>query len=247
MRWLFATLAALALTLAPTPPRLVAQTTPDAPVRALLVTGVDYEGHLWRETAPALRNVLERENRCEVRIVEDPDFLASPTVFNYDVVILHFKNYAPLKHETEARDNLVNLVKQGKGLVCIHFASGAFEDWPEFVNLAGRVWDRKTGHDPFGPFTVHIVQPEHPITRNMPDFQAFDELYTCLVGDPSIEVLATARSKLTGEDHPMAFVLHYGSGRVFHTPLGHDVRSIETPGVAELLRRGCDWAAGRAP
>jgi uncharacterized protein len=216
-------------------------------VRVLIVTGADYEGHLWRETAPVIRKVLEQDKRFEVRIVEDPDFLASPAVDNYDVIFLHFKNYAPLAHEGAARENLANLVKQGKGLVLFHFACGAFENWPEFANLAGRVWDRKTAHDPRGPFSVKIVQPQHPMVREMPDFQADDELYTCLVGDRPVEVLAAARSKVTGKDHPMAFVFQYGKGRVFHTPLGHDVRAIEMPGVAELTRRGCLWVAGRQP
>ena len=216
-------------------------------IRVLIVTGVDYEGHHWRETAPAIRKVLEQDKRFEVRIVEDPDFLASPAVANYDVIFLHFKNYVPLPHEAAVRENLEKLVKQGKGLVLFHFACGAFEDWPEFADLAGRVWDRKTTHDPRGPFTVKIVEPQHPITQEMQEFQADDELYTCLVGDRPVEVLATARSKVTGKDHPMAFVFEYGKGRVFHTPLGHDVRAIEMPGVAELIRRGCRWAAGETP
>ncbi len=215
-------------------------------IRVLIITGVDYEGHPWRETAPAVRKILEQDKRFEVRIVEDPDFLASPAVSNYDVLLLHFKNYAPLAHEAAARENLANLVKQGKGLVLLHFACGAFEDWPEFANLAGRVWDRKTGHDPRGPYTVKIVR-QHPITRGMRDFQADDELYTCLIGDRSVDVLAVSRSKVTGKDHPMAFVFEYGKGRVFHTPLGHDVRAIELSGVAELLRRGSLWTAGREP
>jgi uncharacterized protein len=216
-------------------------------IRVLLVTGVDYRGHLWKETAPAIRKVLERDKRFDVRIIEDPDFLAAPAVSDYDVIFLHFKNYKPLAHATDVRENLAKLVKQGKGLVLFHFACGAFEDWPAFADLAGKVWDRKTSHDPRGPFTVKIVQPQHPITRGMLDFQADDELYTCLVGDRPVEVLATARSKVTGKDHPMAFAFAYGKGRVFHTPLGHDVRAIEMPGVAELIRRGCVWAAGRQP
>jgi type 1 glutamine amidotransferase len=220
---------------------------PKDAIRVLLVTGEDYEGHHWKETGPAIRKILEQDKRCDVRIVGDADFLASSTAAGYDVIVLHFKNYARLSHESEARENLKKLVEQGKGLVVLHFACGAFEDWPEFANLAGRVWDRKTGHDPRGPFTVNIVQPTHPIMQGLQAFQADDELYTCLIGDRPVDVLATARSKVTGKDHPMAFVFEYGKGRVFHTPLGHDVRAFEMPGVAELIRRGCLWTAHRQP
>ena len=104
-----------------------------------------------------------------------------------------------------------------------------------------------TEHGRFVDHHINIVQidRQHPITRNMRHFQADDELYTCLVGERPVHVLATARSKVTGKDHPMAFVFNYGKGRVFHTPLGHDVKAIQMPGVAEITRRGCIWAAGR--
>jgi uncharacterized protein len=184
-----------------------------------------------------------------VRIVEDPEFLASTAVADYDVIFLHFctENHKQFVREKQIRENLATLVKQGKGLVALHFACGAFEDWPEYANLVGKVWDRKNTHDPRGPFQVQIVQKEHSITRGMKDFQADDELYICLTGQRPVEVLATAHSKITNKDHPMAFVFEYGKGRVFHTPLGHDVRAIEMPGVAELLRRGCLWTAGKLP
>lgn len=215
-------------------------------IRVLVVTGVD-PAHDWRTTAPAVRRVLEKDKRLAVRIVEDHEFLASDALFDYDVLFLHFKDNRPIAREKQIRENLVSFVKGGKGLVVFHFACGAFESWPEFGNLAGKVWDRKTGHDPHGEFTVKIVEKEHPITRSTADFQTVDELYICLVGERPVEVLATARSKVTGRDHPMAFVFQYGKGRVFHTPLGHDVRAIEIPGVAELVRRGTVWAAGRQP
>ena len=35
----------------------------------------------------------------------------------------------------------------GKGLVLVHFACGAFQEWPEFVELAGRVFHSVLGHD----------------------------------------------------------------------------------------------------
>jgi uncharacterized protein len=218
-------------------------------IRVLLIAGPDPFGHDWTQTVPAIRKVLGADKRIEVR-VENPEFLASPAAADCDVIFLHFTDaQKPLVHKTEIHDNLAKLVREGKGLVVIHCTCTAFPDWPEFANLAGRVWNRDpvNSHDPRGPFTVKIVQPQHPIMQGMKDFQADDELYICLVGDRPIEVLTTARSKRTGKDHPMAFVLEYGKGRVFHIALGHDARAIEMPGVAELIRRGSAWAAGRPP
>jgi type 1 glutamine amidotransferase len=221
---------------------------PVKPTRVLLVTGVDYPGHLWKQTAPAIRDLLQQDKRLEVRIVEDLEFLASDVIFDYDVVFLHFKNYDPTKRAEQVQENLKRFVNQGGGLVLFHFACGAFEPWTEFVQIAGRVWDKnKRAHDPRGPFTVTIVDKEHPLTRGLGDFEADDELYTCLGGEPPIHMLATARSKVDGLDYPMAFVLEYGKGRVFHSPLGHDVKAITLPGPAELLCRGCLWAAGQEP
>jgi uncharacterized protein len=216
--------------------------------RVLLVTGVDPFGHNWRETTPVIRKVLEEDERLEVRIVEDPEFLASPAIHGYDVIIVHFSKDDHSSSQA-TRDNLMQFVKDGKGLVLLHAACTAFADWPEFVNLAGRVFngDLVHPHDPRGPFTVKIVRPQHPVTREMEGFEADDELFTCLAGDRPVEVLATARSKVTGKDHPMAFVLEYGKGRVFHTVLGHDARAIEIPAVAVLIRRGSVWAAGQQP
>ncbi|MBN1853526.1 MAG: ThuA domain-containing protein [Pirellulales bacterium] len=224
--------------------------TEETPIRVLVVTGVDYPGHPWKQTGPALRDLVEQDKRFDTRIIEDPEFLASDRLFDYDVVILHFKNYEPFKHEAKVRENLESFVKNGKGLMLLHFACGAFPNWPEFEQLAGKVWDEAmTGgyHDPRGPFSIQIVNKEHPITRGMNDLAADDELYFCLKGTRDVEVLATARSKITGKDHPMAFIFEYGTGRVFHTPLGHDVKAIQMPGVAELLRRATAWSAGRNP
>lgn len=217
------------------------------PIRVLSVTGVDSASHDWKERSAAISRILAEDKRFEVRVVEDPEFLAENDLFDYDVALLHFRNLKPLAREKQIKANLTSFVKQGKGLVVIHGASGAFPDWPEFRNLIGRVWGPKHGHDPRGPFAVKIVNTKHPITRTMTDFQTDDELYFGFAGDRPIKVLATVRSKLTGKDEPAAFVLQYGKGRVFHTPLGHDGKALLMPGVAELLRRGCAWAAGMPP
>jgi len=220
---------------------------PTDTIRVLLITGVDYPSHHWRMTAPAIREVLSQDKRFEVRIVETPEVLATDLIFDFDLLFLHFKNDDPLVREDVARTNLTRFVREGGGLTALHFACGAFEDWPEYGELVGRVWDRKNAHDPRGPFTVRITDAEHAITTGMEDFLTDDELYICLTGTQPITVLATAHSKVTGKQHPMAFVLKYGKGRVFHTSLGHDARAIQSPGAAELIRRGCAWVASREP
>ncbi len=200
-------------------------------------------GHLWKETGPAMRHLLQEDARFRLVIKEDPGFLAQPELTQFDLVVLMFKNYEPIAQEAVARENLARFVREGKGLVVAHLASGAFPDRPEFRNLVGRAQQKR--HDKRGPFTVKLVQPAHPITRGLSDFEADDELFIELAGERPIEVLATARSKITNQDHPMAFVLSYGQGRVFHPPLGHYVRALQVPGTAALLRRGAAWAAGR--
>jgi len=217
-------------------------------IRALIVTGIDHPAHKWWQTAPALAEVLQRDPRMQVHVVEDPHFLDSSALHRYDVVVLHFMNWKQPAPGVKARANLREFVHSGNGLFIVHFGCGAFQDWPEFRNLAGRVWDpKKRAHDPKGPFHVNITDVDHPITRGLQSFETDDELYTCLTGDCPIKVLATAHSKVDGKVYPMAFVLNYGKGRVFHSSLGHDIKAIRNPNVAELFRRGCAWAAGLSP
>jgi type 1 glutamine amidotransferase len=216
----------------------------DSPRRVLIVTGEDYPGHKWQETAPVLRGLLAKDPRLAVEVTEDLNFLRSPKLHDYAAVVMHFKNYDPNVPGPEGQANLDRFVREGGGLVLVHFACGAFQEWPEFEALAGRVWNPKLrGHDPRGKFRVEIVDREHPVTRGLQAFETTDELYTCLDGKTPIHVLAQSQSKVDQKQYPMAFVLQCGKGRVFHCPLGHDVTAFSEP-VGELFRRGCAWTAG---
>lgn len=226
-------------------PSVGTQSQVEQPVHCLIVTGEDYPGHKWRETAPVLKSALERRGRIKVDVAEDLNVLRTDRLGLYDVVVMHFKNYDPNVPGREGFENLQTFVRQGGGLVLVHFACGAFQEFKDdFVKIAGRVWDPQLrGHDPHGTFTVRIADPEHPITRGMKDFETTDELYTCLTGDIPIHQIAVARSKVDGKDYPMAFVFEVEKGRVFHCVLGHDTRAFEPSQVQELFEKGCLWAA----
>ena len=214
--------------------------------RVLLVTGIDYPGHLWRQTAPVLAELLSQDPRLSVFTVEDPCFLDSAAINTYDVIVLHFQNWERPGPGEKARENLRRFVESGKGLVLLHYACGAwYGEWPEFTNIAGRVWGgpKVRQHDPFGPFRVEIAKTAHPISQGLVDFDTRDELYTCLTGDHPIKVLAQAKSKVDGQYYPMAFISNYGKGRTFHCTLGHDAQALRVPMVHALFQHACVWAA----
>ena len=102
------------------------------------------------------------------------------------------------------------------------------------------------GHE----FLVETRAPEHPIMKGLPAGwrHASDELYAKMRGPAkNLTVLATAKAEPgkggTTENEPILMAIAFGKGRVFHTVLGHDVRSMSGLGFQVTLQRGTEWAA----
>ncbi|MBN1845691.1 MAG: DUF1080 domain-containing protein [Sedimentisphaerales bacterium] len=105
-------------------------------------------------------------------------------------------------------------------------------------------------HGQANPFPVTIRDGEHPITQGLPArwLHAKDELYSRLRGPArNLILLATGFQPTeqggTGREEPVLFTISYGSGRIFHTVLGHDPYSMSCVGFAVTLQRGAEWAA----
>ena len=218
--------------------------------RVLLLTGEDHH-HNWRETTPVVKAFLEEDPRLTVDVLDDLSKIATTDFSPYGAVIIHFKNDDPATPGRAAFDQIDQYVRDGGGLVLLHFACGAFEEFrDDYENLVGRVWWGPSSpggmrhHDPYGSFDVKATEVSHSITSEMKPFSTTDELYTCLIGDAQVEILATALSPVDAKTYPMALVRLPGSGRVFLSTLGHDVAAYKADGVQQMYRRATAWAAG---
>ena len=218
-----------------------------AKTKVLLITGDDVSGpHDWLSCAAATREVLKESGRFDVDVVGSPEVLANNANLK-DVGVIYFMMYnakTPTLSD-KGKENLLNFVKDGKGLVVTHLSSASFKEWPEFKALCGRTWVMGTsGHGPRGVFKAVVVDKASPITKGVDDFNQDDELYARLQGDVPIHVLLQAESDWSKKTEPLAFTLDYGKGRVFHHTFGHDAKAINTPEVKKLIVQGTAWAAG---
>jgi type 1 glutamine amidotransferase len=191
-----------------------------------------------------------------------------PDLTKYDVVL---SNYNGDSWSKDFQEDLEKTLKAGKiGLVIVHAANNSFGNWVEYNLMIGMGWrgeqygkrlkvdengkviivpkgqDQGSGHRYSGPFQITIRDDDHPITKGMPaEWMHFnDELYDNMRGPiENVHLLATAYSKGTNTNEPMIWTVSYGKGRVFHTPMGHDVGSMTCIGFQTTLARGTEWAA----
>ncbi len=191
-----------------------------------------------------------------------------PDLSKYDVVV---SNYNGAAWPKEFNESLESHLKDGKiGLVIVHAANNAFEGWNEYNQMIGMGWRSKNGGDRLyldekgervkvkknegdgsghrysGKFNVTVRDTKHPITKDMPGewLHNNDELYDNMRGPiANVNLLATAFSPGTKAHEPMIWTIDYGKGKVFHTPMGHDVNAMLCVGFQTTLSRGVEWAA----
>lgn len=217
-----------------------------APIKVLLIAGDDVAPyHDWREISEKTREVLAGSDRFDVKVSEDPLILESNAALkNYDVIVWTMFHRGTPEMTEQAKTNLMNFVKGGKGFYVQHLGSASFPQWDEFGKMCGRKWVMGTsGHNPRSVFEAKIANKNHPITKGMTNFKIFDELYSKLQGDTEIEVLVSAYSDFSEKEEPLVFTTPYGKGRCVQNAFGHDFKAIMNPSMQQLIRNGVEWAA----
>lgn len=201
----------------------------------------------------------------------EPTVPFPPDLSKYDVVVSNYNGQPWAEQFNKQLDERLKDGKLA--LVIVHAANNSFGGWKEYTQMVGMGWYGKNtgdrliidekgervlvpkdkgdgpGHRYTGKFPVTIRDGEHPVTKGMPKewMHNIDELYDNMRGPiQNVRILATAAAPMgkgTGVNEPMIWTVEYGKGRVFHTPMGHDVNAMKCVGFAATVQRGTEWAA----
>ncbi len=176
-----------------------------------------------------------------------------------DVLVLFAAEGASI--EGEQRANLEKFLKRGGGLVAVHDAvCGNDPQW--FKTIAGGAWEHKFSKWFEGDLAMYYQQVNHPITKDVSNFDFDDEIYYDLHMMPTAKILAASyapdkRNTRAGRVLPSVYdivpqiwsyenTLAGGSPyRAFVSIPGHNYKTFNLPHYRGLLLRGIAWAGRR--
>jgi type 1 glutamine amidotransferase len=143
-------------------------------------------------------------------------------------------------------ENLSAAVRSGVGLGGFHGGMGdAFRGATDYEWLVGGHF---VGHPHVGPYSVQVVQPEHPVVAGLEPAFDYDSEQYYLLTDPGNDVLATTEYTHDGQTcaMPVVWTKRWGQGRVFYSALGHKIGEFDQhPKVFEMTLAGLEWATRR--
>lgn len=231
-----------------TVPSLSAADSINTPIKTLIITGGhDYETNLFYRIFDGFSDITYQPAAHP----KAHEWLKSGQASQYDVVVL-YDMWQDINENAKA--DFINRLKEGKGLVVLHHALASYQNWPEYAKIVGgKYYLEKTvvggvekpmstyKHDV--TFKVKVLDPQHPVTRGVSDFEIHDETYNLFEVAPDVV-------QLLGTDEPtsgkvIGWAKTYESARVVYLQLGHDHLAWDNPAYKRLLNQAIRWSAKR--
>lgn len=123
----------------------------------------------------------------------------------------------------------------------MHVYQYVTEEWWDFTGAVSHV------HEDRRPFTVEVLEPNHPIMVNFPRSWRMPngELYMIVELKEGAHPLAYAYGVETATYHPVAWTYNYKGVPVFSSTLGHHDETMGHDVNLNLIASGVLWAAGK--
>ncbi|MAG92287.1 MAG: heme-binding domain-containing protein [Planctomycetaceae bacterium] len=227
-----------------------ADSKPQEPIRALLVTGGcchDYSRQKLILTkgisarAKVVWTVVQQGGtgtNAKIPLYEDPNWADG-----FDVVV-HNECFAAVS-DKEWVERILKPHREGLPALLIHCAMHSYrtgdDAWFEFVGV------QSPRHGAHYAYTVENQQSDHPIMQGFGRtwLAPKGELYYTIKLFPSARPLAHAKRQPDNEPQTCVWTNQYGKGRVFGTTIGHYNETMSEPQYLDLVTRGLLWSVDR--
>lgn len=156
--------------------------------------------------------------------------------------------------EAELKQNLLDFVRQGKGLAGIHSATDTYKQWPEYNEMMGGAFASHPWHE---KVPLKNLDPDSPVNAafDKSGFEVTDEIYEFRNDTASPDarrmLLALDSAKMDvskgnrdDDFYPVSWVDTYGEGRVFYSSLGHRDEIYWNETVLKHYLAGIQFALG---
>jgi type 1 glutamine amidotransferase len=219
-----------------------------AKIRVLVITG----GHDFEHDA--FFKLFDDNPGITYRAAEHPNahaLLRPEASKNFDVLVLYDMHQ---EITDEGKTDFLARLREGKGLVVLHHAIASYQQWPEYSRVIGAryylapttvdgVEKARSTYKHGMHFKLHIVDPAHPVTSGIQDFEIHDETYNLFDVASDVHPLLTTdepeSNKLIG------WAKNYGPARVVYLQSGHDHFAYENENFQKILRQAIRWTAKR--
>ncbi len=233
----------------------------------LFVHNVGYGGHPSAEYANHAFTLLgEKTGAFQAVVSRDPSVFRRESLQQFDAVFFN-NNVGNLFTDPDLRQNLVEFVTGGGGMLGVHGTTvaftrwpGAVEDWPEFGRMIGA---RGANHrESTEHVFIKLDDPGHPLNAVFggQGWEFRDEFFR--VSDPysrdRVRVLFsidTARTDLkqgrgfgqlerADNDFALAWIRSYGRGRTFYCTIAHNPYVFWDPKMLQFYLGAIQFALG---
>lgn len=223
--------------------------------------------------AEGVKVMGEKTGAFTTTVTDDPSFFEPQRLDKFDAVCLMNAlgeffipdNIEQLSKEEQdsilakdklLKENFMNYLKKGRGLVVIHGSSFAFPSWKEYPDIIGGFFDRHPWNG-YEKLALKIDDPSHPLMRAfcVNGFEIIDEGYQFkesysrkkvrVLMSLDLTRMDTNKANLRADrDYGISWVKRYGEGRVFHCALGHNPEEFWNPALLTHLLDGIQFALG---
>lgn len=214
-------------------------------LKILVVAG----GH--RYDTLSFQQTFDGMEGLEPRFIQQPEanqLIASGGANDFDALVF-YDSWKQISEEE--KQGYHALLEKGTGMVFMHHALVSYQNWPEFTQIIGGKYKQPRFEGDTLDLSDYkhdinltlVANPDHPITKDITDFDIFDEGYMNLEVIPSVTLLLTTDHEYS--DSRMGWAHQVNNSRVVYLLPGHAKEGLHNTEYKKVIENSIHWVAAK--